>query len=209
MIIKKSNYRILTSINEKEIMNTLELFGRVSHKSENAYTGELKDSRNFIKKYAIRLKHETILEAYDLIIEFNIDRGISHELVRHRLTSPMQESTRYCNYSKDKFGNNISVIDIFDHLKNKNNYSLWKEAILKCEEIYLKLILSGEHPQIARSVLQSSLKTTVDVKANIREWRDILMKRTDSTAHPQMREVMLPLLKELKEKLPILFDDIK
>ena len=209
MIVRNESYKILTDIDENKIMNTLELFGRVSHKSEDSYTGELEDSKNFIKKFAIDLKHETILEAYDLMIEFNIDRGVSHELVRHRLTSPMQESTRYCNYAKDKFGNEISVIDISDHLKYKDNYLIWLEAISKCEEAYLKLINSGELPQIARSVLPNALKTTLVVKANIREWRDILIKRTNKAAHPQMREVMIPLLQELKEKLSVLFEDIK
>src|SRR5271157_232963 len=112
MKVIKSSYKIITEINAKKILNELERFGRISHKSEKQMTGTLEDSKNFIKKFAIDLKHETILEAYDLTIEFEIDRGISHEIVRHRLTSPMQESTRYANYSKDKFGKEITVIDI-------------------------------------------------------------------------------------------------
>ncbi len=230
MKLIKPSYKIITKLDTESVNNMLlemERFGRVSHLSEPKNTDDpITSALSFIKKWGIDAKHETILEAVDLTVEFIIDRGVSHELVRHRLTSPMQESTRYCNYSKDKFDNQVtfiipcwltipegtynSLIGVTNSILSKgmNGWHIWVNSMLMQESYYLQLIEKGWQSQQARSVLPNSLKTNVNIKTNIREWRDILTKRTNTAAHPQMREVMCPLLDELKTKIPVLFDDI-
>lgn len=210
MKILKPSYTIISNINELEIMKELERFGRVSHLSDPKTSGdELENSRNFVKKWGIEAGHWTILEAVDLTVEFIVDRGVTHEAVRHRMTSPMQESTRYCNYSKEKYSNALNVIDIEPHLKNPDvSLEIWMTAMVNAEMAYMAMLNAGETPQIARSVLPNSIKSKLNIKANLREWRWIFEKRCHKSAHPQIREVMLPLLEELKEKLPIIFKDL-
>ena len=165
--------------------------------------------------------HEAMIEHSSLSVRFTVDRGVSHELVRHRIASFAQESTRYVNYSLDKFGNEINVINIRDGIdldnKMKNMDSSIIDAILRewfsamkdAEKHYMKMIELGATPQIARSVLPNSTKTEITITTNYREWRNFFKLRVPATAHPQMREVTIPLLKELKNRLPIIFDDIK
>lgn len=229
MKLIKPSYNIITKLDTLSVDNMLlemERFGRISHLSEPKIEGDpILNATSFIKKWGIDANHQTILEAVDLTVEFIIDRGVSHELVRHRLTSPMQESTRYCNYSKDKYDNQVTFIipnwlkikegtytDLQTVIENTQGgikgFPYWASLMLQAELAYNSLIEHGWQPQEARSVLPNSLKTKVNIKTNIREWRDILIKRTSTAAHPQMREVMRPLLDELKTKFPIIFDDI-
>lgn len=230
MKLIKPSYNIITKLDTLSVANMLfeiERFGRISHLSEPKADGDpISNAISFIKKWGIDANHQTILEAVDLTVEFIIDRGVSHELVRHRLTSPMQESTRYCNYSKDKYDGHITFIipnwlqntikegiymSVFpgEKLSTDSAAQRWGLSMFESEDNYLYLTNICKWPaQQARSVLPNSLKTNVNVKANIREWRDILTKRTSTAAHPQMREVMCPLLDELKAKIPIIFDDI-
>ena len=141
-------------------------------------------------------------------MKFVVDRGVSHELVRHRLASYCQESTRYCNYAKDDFGSEITFI-IPEYLDYKSEgWNIWKDTMKVCEDAYFKMLNFGLSPQEARAVLPNSLKTEVIMTANIREWRLFFKLRTASAAHPQMREVTRPLLDELKELIPVVFDDI-
>ncbi len=210
MKLIQPSYNIITNIDESKIMLELERYGRVSHLSEPKTSGDpLINAREFVKKWGITIGHGTILEAADLTVEFIVDRGVTHEAVRHRLTSPMQESTRYCNYSQDKYNNEIQVIDIKDHLKDPTlSLAIWINAMKHAELAYFDLLQAGETAQIARSVLPNSLKSKLDIKANLREWRWIFEKRCHKSAHPQIREVMLPLLAELKVKLPAIFKDL-
>lgn len=159
----------------------------------------------------IKRGHEAVLEHYSFTVKFICDRGVSHEIVRHRLASYCQESTRYCNYSKDGFGNEITVIEpcFFNLLSEENrDYYLWKEACEQAESHYFYLLNIGKSPQEARSVLPNSLKTEVVMTTNLREWRHFFKLRCSSAAHPQMREVACMLLDKCKEKIPIIFDDI-
>ena len=139
---------------------------------------------------------------------------MSHEIVRHRIASFSQESTRYCNYSKDKFDNQLTFILPewlqADHENQdvSHGYLIWYDAMIDSEENYKQLLNNGWTPQQARSILPNSLKTEIIITANLREWRTIFKQRTSKAAHPQMRELMCPLLDELKEKLPVIFDDI-
>lgn len=154
------------------------------------------------------LNHESTLEHGSITVKFICDRGVTHELVRHRIASFSQESTRYCNYGKDKFGSEITVIDPFFFNKDSFTYLRWKSSCEETERAYLELLENKAKAQEARSVLPNSLKTEINVTANVREWRKIFELRTSSAAHPQIRQIMCPLLSELRKKWPVLFDDV-
>ena len=190
----------------KRILKDIELAGRTCYKSEDKITDT--SASDFIKML-IRRGHESVLEHHSISVRFIVDRGVSHEIVRHRLASFSQESTRYCDYSNKKHGNGINVIDISKHLKNPESYTYWKMAMEYAEMAYRSMIASGESAQIARSVLPNSLKTEIVVTANLREWREIFRQRTSTAAHPCMREIMCPLLDRLKVFLPEIFEDIE
>ena len=147
----------------------------------------------------------------DVTVKFVVDRGISHELVRHRPASFAQESTRYCNYSKDDFGKEITFI-IPNYLAyGSAAWKTWKETMKACEDAYFKLLDLDLLPQEARAVLPNSLKTEVVMTANLREWKHFFNLRAANKtgkAHPQMLEVTRPLLDELKELIPVIFDEI-
>ena len=149
-----------------------------------------------------------MLEHCSFTVKFICDRGVSHEIVRHRLASYCQESTRYCNYSKGDFNSEITVIEPCYLNKGTFAYDEWKEACRRAESAYFNLLNWGLSPQEARAVLPNSLKTEVVMTANVREWRHFLKLRCSKAAHPQMREVATLLLKKLKEKVPVCFDDI-
>lgn len=204
MILVKPSYEIVSEIEKDKILKNIEVIGRTCYKSEYKITKE--SCYKFIEML-LSNGHESVLEHEKISIKFICDRGVSHEIVRHRLASFSQESTRYCNYSSDKFNNALSIIDIRPFMDD-DQYEQWLEMMGICEDMYFTLINRGCSPQIARSVLPNSLKTEVVVTANIREWRTIFKQRTSIKAHPQMRQLMIPLLEELKDKLPILFDDI-
>lgn len=144
-----------------------------------------------------------------LTIKFTVDRGISHELVRHRTLSPSQESTRYCNYSKDGFGGEITVIEPCFFIRDTDCYEIWKQSCLTSEKAYFDLLDMGYSPQQARDVLPNSLKTEVVMTGTHKEWWDFLKLRTASGVHPQMREVADPLLADLCSRFPDFYGDIR
>ena len=162
---------------------------------------------------------------------FTVDRGVTHELVRHRLASFAQESTRYCNYSIDKFGNEVSFVipSLFltddkylwsikkiaetglvsnDDEDLNNTVYLWGLACCDCEDSYISMLNQGEKAQTARAVLNNSTKANITITANYREWRQIFKLRCESDAHPDMRFIMIPLLNEIHERIPVVFDDL-
>ena len=240
MKLIKPRYEIITQINGEQILKEIELAARTCYKSEGKIEYEplldtdirrdviktetdwyAKSARVLIAKL-IKMGHHAMLEFGGAItVKFICDRGVSHELVRHRIASFAQESTRYCNYEKDE---NITFIipcwfktmqegimgeTIFiDECEERGSIE-WQSSMLSAESDYNFLIEEqGWSPQQARSVLPNSLKTEINVSANIREWRHIFSQRTAKAAHPQMRELMCPLLDEFKRKIPVLFDDI-
>ena len=221
MNILKAGFEILTPISEGGIeeLKHIEKIGRVCYKSEGKITEDEESAKKFVKMLIDR-GHEAMIEHSSLSVKFVVDRGVSHELVRHRIASFAQESTRYVNYSLDKFGNEINVIDINNGIKLDNKMKNmdaetieliieeWLLAMEDAERHYMKMMELGATPQIARSVLPNSTKTEITISANYREWRNFFKLRVPSTAHSQMREVTIPLLKELKNRLPIIFDDI-
>lgn len=205
MKLVKASYEILSKIDREEILKAIEVAGRTCYKSEDKITEE--SAGKFVEMISNR-NHYSVLEHQSISVRFICDRGVSHEIVRHRIASFSQESTRYCNYSKDKFGNELTFIDIIDHM-NTPQYKEWLEAMKQSEDNYLVQISKECLPQIARSVLPNSLKTEIVVTANLREWKEIFRQRTSKAAHPQMRELMIPLCNELKAKLPEIFGDIE
>ena len=178
----------------------IEKIARICYKSEEKITDV--SYFNFIKML-VKKGHLAMIEHSSLSFLFITDRGISHEIVRHRLSSFAQESTRYCNYSNDKFDSQIKVI-----FPNKErllkNREIWEEAILASEKAYLDLIESGVSPQIARSVLPNALKTEIVMTANFREWLHFIELRTSKEAHPQIRELANQILEMFKEYAPCL-----
>lgn len=211
MKIIKAGYQILDDLDGDIILKKIERVARVCYKSED------KAGENTAEKLVAALiisGHEAMLEHYSFSVLFTVDRGVSHELVRHRLASFAQESTRYCNYSKDGFGNEITVIEpwYLSGTENISKHNHWYRAMENSEKQYFKMLEQGCTPQEARAVLPNSLKTDIVVTANLREWRHILNLRAAGTTgkpHPQMTEVMIPLLKDLKSKIPVVFDDIE
>ena len=206
MKIVSPHYKIITDINSSNILKNIEYAGRICYKTEDKITEN--SANDFIKKL-IKSGHESVLEHEKISILFVFDHGISHEIVRHRIASFSQESTRYVNYTKENKGGECNFVNIKPHLKNPDiSFNIWFNHMLASEAAYKAMIDAGESPEMARSVLSTSLKTEIMVTANIREWRTILKQRTAKVAHPQMREIMCPLLDELKLKLPSSFEDI-
>jgi len=199
------SYEIMFIPDITALLQRIELAGRTCYKSEDKITDQ--SARVFVKRI-IASGHLSVIEHIHITIKFIIDRGVSHELVRHRLASYSQESTRYANYSKNKFGSEITVIRPCFWKESSSEYQLWQQAMVNAEKEYLQLIEMGARPEQARSVLPNSLKTEVVMTCNLREMRHVLDLRCSKAAHPQIREVMQPLLKELHEKIPVVFDDI-
>lgn len=217
MRVVNANFEIMSDTDGLEILKHIEKVGRTCYKSED----KISDSSCFdFVRGLIARGHEAVIEHYNITVKFIIDRGISHEVVRHRVASYAQESTRYCNYSKDKFNNQITYVDIKNGLNLDNScnklteeqknkiYDEWLQACLDAEEHYNKMIELGASAQIARSVLNNSTKTELCMTANLREWRHFFKLRTDKPAHPQMREIAIKLLKAFVEYIPVIFDDI-
>lgn len=176
------------------------LAGRTCYKSDGG------DARKFVQARMAQ-GHESVIEHSIVTVRFVCDRGVSHELVRHRMASFSQESTRYCNYSRDKFDNEITVVKPLGLAGIA--YDIWENSCMMAERSYMQLLDEGVKPEMARSVLPNSLKTEVVMTANLREWRHILALRTDKAAHPQMRELMDGLLVELSDLYPGVFDDVR
>lgn len=196
---------IMDNLDGAAILKKIEQCGRVCYKSEDKTT---EDSAEKFVGNIIKRGHEAVLEHESFTVKFVVDRGVSHELVRHRLASFCQESTRYCNYSKDDFGSEITFILPFFLDYKSPGWNAWQEAMKSAEDAYFKMLDIGHTPQEARSVLPNSLKTEVVMTCNIREWRHFFKLRTAMAAHPQMREITRPLLDELKIIIPVVFDDI-
>lgn len=205
MKIINADVRFVTPIDGATILKRLEQCGRVCYKSEAKITDT---SAPAFVAGIIKRGHEAVLEHCSFTVKFICDRGVSHEIVRHRLAAYCQESTRYCNYSKDGFGNEITVIKPCFLHPYTDGFNLWEEGCLFAEQTYFNLLECGCSPQEARSVLPNSLKTEVVMTANIREWRHFLKLRCSPAAHPQMREVALILLDKLHSLIPVCFDDI-
>lgn len=206
MKIIEPSVEILTPIDGKAILKMLEAVGRTCYKSEDKI--QEGSAEKFIAGI-VKRGHEAVIEHYNITVKFICDRGVTHEIVRHRLASYCQESTRYCNYSSDKFGTEITVIKPCYLDEGTEGYRMWAGLCSLAEAYYFDLLNYGCTPQEARAVLPNSLKTELVMTTNIREFRHFFNLRCSKAAHPQMREVANMLLREFKERIPVLFDDIE
>ena len=212
MQVIKPSIEIIDMEDYEKIVKKIERIGRVCYKSEGKITED--SAAKFIKGLLTR-QHESVIEHENVTIRFVCDRGVTHEIVRHRIASYSQESTRYCNYSGDKFDNQITVIDLasgFQYDLSKENdkakYEVWTKAMENAEQSYFRMLELGATPQEARSVLPNSLKTEIVVTMNLRSWRNFFRLRVDSHAHPQMREVATMLYEEFQKRLPVFVADL-
>ena len=200
MKIVTPKVEIITPLDGEAILRHVELCGRVCYKSEARISDG--SSHQFVANIIAR-GHESVLEHYSFSVRFICDRGVSHEIVRHRLASYSQESTRYCNYGQQ---GEISFIQ--PSFNDDQQLKIWRVAMEHCEQAYLSLLAAGASPQMARSVLPNSLKTELVMTANLREWRLFIKLRGSMSAHPQIRELVIALVKQLKERIPVVFDDL-
>ena len=191
-------------IDGEAIIRFIEKIGRVCYKSEDRIAEE--SAEKFIKSI-IRRGHESVIEHVSVSMRVICDRGVSHEIVRHRIASYSQESTRYCNYADSKFGNELTFINPCFFDEGSDNYSLWRDSMERAEKTYFEMISGGAEPQEARSVLPNSLKTELVMTMNLREWRHFIRLRTAKASHPQMREVAFMILSILKANIPVIFDE--
>ena len=188
------------------LLSTVEQAGRTCYKSEDKITDGSAEKfvRNILKR-----GHEAVIEHASLTVRFTCDRGVSHEIVRHRLAAHCQESTRYCSYDKNQFGSEITVIRPCTFADTNSSYRIWKRSCENAEAAYFDLLDYGCTPQEARSVLPNSLKTEVVMTANMREWRHFIRLRCAPAAHPDMRVVARLLYDLLKYTYPVFFEDIE
>ena len=202
MTVIKPGFEILDRIDGAEILKKIELCGRTCYKSEDRITD---GSAEKLIRRVISSGHESVIEHEKITVKIICDRGVSHEIVRHRIASYSQESTRYCNYGK--VGELTFIQPSFFHAGSQQ-YRTWRMAMDAAEDAYLALLNQGATPEHARSVLPNSLKTEIVVTMNLREWRHFLKLRTAKDAHPQLREIAIPLLAEFQRRIPVVFDDI-
>ena len=208
MRVINAGYEIISDLNGAEILKHIERCARVCYKSEDRIT---EDSAEKMVAALIRSGHEAMLEHYSFTVKFICDRGIANELVRHRIASFAQESSRYCCYAKDKFGKELTFINPCFWEPDSDNYARWFHEMDEAEKTYLAMIEDGATPEQARDILPTSIKTEIVMTANLREFRHFFKLRAEGITgkpHPQMLEITIPLLKELKQKVPVVFDDI-
>lgn len=214
----KPSYEIQTEINGSRMLKALEKAARICYKTEDKITDS--SAETLIRMLIYEKKHESVIEHESITVKFICDRGVTHELVRHRLAAYSQESTRYCNYNKKGIcfilplwcpsyflgeWSSSTIPSSFLHLIGRT----WLSSVIQSATSYDTLIRAGWKPQQARSVLPNSLKTEIIMTANVREWRHIFKMRTSEAAHPQIREIMVPLLEEFRQKIPVIFETIE
>lgn len=216
MILVKPSVEVLQAPSGDEVLQLIELAGRTCYKSENKITRE--SAPKFVNM-VLKNGHHSVIEHASMTVRFICDRGVTHELVRHRLAAYSQESTRYCNYSGAMtyvippwvsiLPGEYSNINILANDHTVDEASLeWAVSMDSAETAYKRLSSMGWAPQQARSVLPNSLKTEIVMTANMREWRHVFSLRCSKKAHPQIREIMLQLLEWCHDNIPILFDDL-
>lgn len=209
MKIIEPSVRLINAPSREELYKKIEEAGRTCYKSGDRITPD--STEKFIARI-LKNGHESVLEHGSITAVFVCDRGVSHEIVRHRIASYSQESTRFCNYSQEKFGNEITVIEPLFWSSDSEQYQLWFKCMKYTEAMYLQLLHAGASPQEARSVLPNSLKTEIVITMNIREWRHFFNLRVFGKAgkpHPQMKQVAGMAYELFKENWPVLFTDLE
>ena len=207
MKIINPSVQLEDEIDGQAILKKLERIGRTCYKSESNITDD--SAERFIKNI-IKNGHESVLEHVSISVRVICDRGVTHEIVRHRIASYSQESTRFCNYSNDKFGNELTFIKpIFNKYNcDAGMYDTFEDTCRFIEKRYFEMLKHGATPQEARSILPNSLKTEIVMTMNLREWRHFFKLRCDKAAHPQTREIANMILISFHKIIPIVFDDL-
>lgn len=213
MKIINHSIEILTETTYSSMLNRLERIGRVCYKSEDKI--KVDSAENFIRGI-IKRGHESVIEHESITVKVVCDRGVSHEIVRHRIASYSQESTRYCNYTEGKFGGEITVIDPetafswdINSITDYRKYLVWQRAMEYAEKSYAELIALGAKPEEARTVLPNSLKTEIVMTMNLREWRHFIRLRGSRAAHPQIAEITAQIRDEFVKRYPVFFEDLE
>jgi len=213
MKIIEPSFEVLRPRDKEEGINQLrfiEQMARISHRSEELQTDN--SWERFIKFVVMTKGDWSVVEhAYSTVV-FRVDRGVTHELVRHRLFSYTQESTRFVNYQKrgemEFIAPSWHAVPSVDDAKLNQYLFTWQGAMSDAEDAYTNLIKDGLSPQIARSTLPNALAATIAVTGNLRNWRHLLIMRTTQETHPDFKRVMIPLLTTMQQRIPLLFDDI-
>lgn len=221
-----------------DALHRIEYAARISHGSEDAQTGEQASAEKFIRAVVLGHGDWSVVEHVSVSVEFLVDRGITHELVRHRIASYTQSSTRFINYAKkmppefvypkpeveceyclagyDRERASFGSLPPFHSVGPEHDLTAfhcpydedWYKAIEEAEVRYRALLAKGWRPQEARSVFPNALSSKIMVSANLRSWRQLFLMRTSKEAHPQMRQVMIPLLLQFQRLVPVLYEDI-
>ena len=192
-------------INGKEIMKRIERACRTCYRSEEKIT---EDSYKTLLKNCITRGHESVLEHEKVTIRMTCDVGVYKDLTRHRIASFSIESTRYCNYGKDKFNSEVKFMKPCNIDEGTNVYELWKNTCENIEKNYIQMSKLGATPDELRMILPHSTAAEVTMTANIREWKHILLLRTSNHTHPSIRQLLIPLLIHFKEIMPEIFEDV-
>lgn len=188
-----------------KIMKNIERACRTCYRSEDKIT---EDSYKKLITNCINRGHESVMEHEKITVRMVCDIGVYKDLTRHRFGSFSIESTRYCSYNKDKFGNQIKVIEPVNIPENTDMYKLWEETMQSIENNYMKMAQCGATPDQLRMILPHSTAAEVTMTCNIREWRHILSLRCAKMTHPSIRQILIPLLLYFKQEMPYLFNDI-
>lgn len=206
MKIIEPSFEIISPLEPESMLARLERAGRTCYRSEARITP---DSAEAFIRSIIKSGHHSVIEHESISVRLVCDRGVTHELVRHRLAAFSQESTRYVNYGRGPEGRGLVLIKPLFFEEGSEKYRLWLEAMEAAERLYLSLLEAGATAQEARTVLPNSLKTEIVMTANLREWRHVLTLRCASGSHPQMREIMKMVGARFQELLPAVFGDLK
>jgi thymidylate synthase (FAD) len=205
MVLRTAEAHIENDYDGSLILRQIEKYARNCYKSEGK-TGDMEQTKAFVGRLLHTLKHEGIADHHIITVRIVCDRGVSHEIVRHRIAAYLQESTRYCDYAK---AGDIEVIAIGRHM-TPAQLDVWMYAMSEAEKAYNELRRLGARPEIARSVLPNSLKTEIIMSLDLTSWRNFFRKRAcNPGAHPQMKEIAVPLLLEFKKTIPVIFDDLE
>lgn len=191
-------------IDGKKIMKKIERACRTCYRSEGNIT---EDSYKVLLKNCITRGHESVLEHEKVTVRIYDDVGSYKDLTRHRFASFSVESTRYCSYDKDKYGNEIAFVNPV-YIENEEMYEIWKKTMQEIENSYIKMKELGASTDMCRNLLPHSTAAEYTMTANIREWKHIFSLRANNHVHPSIRQVMIPLLKYFKEQMPEIFDEI-
>ncbi len=203
---------IIDAPSYETMLKKIEQIGRVCYKSEDKIT---EDSAEQFVRGIIKRGHESVIEHESISVKVICDRGVTHEIVRHRIASYAQESTRYCNYAGEKFCGQISVVDIasgfgwnLNDIKDATKYRIWKAAMEAADMYYQEMIAAGARAEEARSVLPNSLKTEIVMTMDLREWRHFIRLRGSRAAHPQIAEITAMIREEFIKRYPVFFEDL-